>query len=157
MNSLVIDMPSLQTIRQRYASTFITFIFWIFWFYLWIPLISLVAWIMGIDLFYDRMIVMGGFDTFVGRLHIYILIIIIMGALTIIWGIYNMQRFRGKERRTHAYPVDVSMTANYFIVNPVDLAEWQQTKNMVIHIDELGMIQSVEKRKLMASDNSVQV
>ena len=154
MNSLVIDIPSLQSIRQRYASTLITFIFWIFWFYLWIPLISLVAWVLGIDLFYDRMVVMGGFDTFVDRLHIYLLTIVVMGALLIIWGVYNMQRFRGKERRTHAYPVDVSMTANYFIVNPVELMEWQQSRNLVIHIDDLGMIQTVEKRKLIPPENS---
>ena len=51
-------------------------------------------------------------------------------------------------------PVDVSMTANYFIVNPVELMEWQQSRNLVIHIDDLGMIQTVEKRKLIPPENS---
>ena len=148
MNSLIIDMPDLQTIRQRYASTFITLLFWIFWFYLWLPLISLIAWVLGVDLLYDRMVVKGGYDAFVASLPTYSLVVVVMGAVLIIWGIYNMQRFRGKERRSHVHPVENSTIANYFIVDPVQLTEWQQEKNLVIHLDELGMIQSVEKRTL---------
>jgi len=148
MNTLVIDMPDLQTIRQRYASTFITFIFWIFWFYLWLPLISLIAWVLGIDLLYDRMVVRGGYEAFIATLPAYTLVVVAIGALLIIWGIYNMQRFRGHERRTHVHPVDNSTIANYFIVDPARLGEWQQAKNLVIHLDELGMIRSVEQRTL---------
>ena len=77
--------------------------------------------------------------------------------LLVIWGVYNMQRFRGKERRTHVHPVEVSTMANYFIVDPVQLVEWQQEKNLVIHIDELGMIRSVEKRTLAMPEDSGQV
>jgi len=153
MNTLVIDMPNLQTIRQRYASTVITFIFWIFWFYLWLPLISLIAWVLGIDLFYERMVVNGGFDTFVETLPFYALVVVSIGALLITWGIYNLQRFRGKERRTHVHPADASTIANYFIVDPVQLNEWQTTKNLVIHLDSLGMIQNVEKRRLNQPDD----
>lgn len=152
MNPLVIEMPDLQTIRQRYASNVITFIFWVLWFYLWLPLISLVAWVLGIDLFYDRMVVRGGYDAFVEMLPVYALIVVLIGALLIIWGVYNMQRFRGKERRTHAHPVTISTIANYFIVDPARLVEWQQAKNLVIHIDELGMIQAVEEHKLTQPD-----
>lgn len=148
MNPLVIDMPGLQTIRQRYASNVITFVFWIFWFYLWLPLISLIAWVLGIDLFYESMVVMGGYDKFVERLPIYALIVAAIGALLVAWGVYNMQRFRGKERRTHVHPVDISAIAGYFIVDPAQLAEWQQARNIVIVLDEQGMIQSVEKRTL---------
>lgn len=157
MNPLVIDMPDLQTIRQRYASTFITLLFWIFWFYLWLPLISLVAWVAGIDLMYDRMVVRGGYDAFVESLPLYVVVVVTIGALLVIWGVYNMQRFRGKERRTHVHPVEVSTIANYFIVDPVQLMEWQQEKNLVIHIDELGMIRLVEKRALALPENSGQV
>ena len=148
MNPLVIDMPNLQTLRQRYASTVITLIFWIFWFYLWLPLISLVAWVLGIDLFYDRMVVRGGFDTFIEMLPIYALIVVLIGALLIIWGIYNMKRFRGKERRTRALPVTIPTIAGYFMVDPAQLTEWQRAKNLMVHIDELGMIQAVEEHKL---------
>lgn len=145
MNPLIIDMPDLQTIRQRYASTIITLIFWAFWFYLWLPLISLIAWVLGIDLLYDRMVVKGGFDAFVASLPAYVLVIVTMGTLLVIWGVYNLQRFRGHERRTHVHPVDTPSMARYFLVDPQQLSEWQQTKNLVVHIDELGMIRSVEK------------
>jgi len=148
MNSLIIDMPDLQTIRQRYASSFITLLFWIFWFYLWLPLISLIAWVLGVDLLYDRMVVEGGYDAFIATLPTYALVVVLMGAIFVIWGVYNLQRFRGKERRSHVHPVDNATIANYFIVDPVQLGEWQQAKNLVIHLDELGMIQSVEKRTL---------
>ena len=148
MNPLIIDMPNLQTIRQRYASTIITLIFWAFWFYLWLPLISLIAWVLGIDLLYDRMVVKGGFDAFVASLPAYALVIVTMGALLVIWGVYNLQRFRGHERRIRVHPVDTPSIARYFLVDPAQLAEWQQSKNLVVHIDELGMIRSVEKHGL---------
>lgn len=152
MNTLVIDMPGLQTIRQRYASTIITFAFWLFWFYLWLPLISLIAWVAGIDLFYERMVVNGGYQAFIEMLPLYSLIVIAMGALLVLWGVYNMQRFRGKERRTHVHPVDNSTMANYFIVDPMQLEQWQKARNLVIHLDGLGMIQAVERRTLNPSD-----
>lgn len=148
MNELVIDMPNLQTIRQRYASTVITFLFWVFWFYLWLPLISLIAWVLGVDLLYDRMVVRGGFEIFATSLPFYALIVVLIGAILIMWGVYNQQRFRGKTRRNRVHSVDTSTTANYFIVDPVELGEWKAAKNLVIHIDDLGMIQTVEKRIL---------
>ena len=99
MNPHIIQRPDLQTLRQRFGNSFLTFLFWLIWFYLWIPLLSLVAWAFGVDLFHDEMIVREGLQALIELLGLYFLVIFLISATLGTWALVNLCRFRVNERR----------------------------------------------------------
>ena len=48
-----IAAPHLLTRRHRARDTLLTAIMWALYLYLWLPALSLVAWILGIEFAYD--------------------------------------------------------------------------------------------------------
>ncbi len=131
MNPFIINRPDLQTLRQRFGYSFLTLLFWLVWFYLWIPLLSLVGWIFGIDLIHDEMIVREGIQALIELLGWYFLVI------------FLMLRFRGKERRGPRPVVgDVSLAGD-FSVTSEQVALWRECKRLVISHDVDGNITNV--------------
>lgn len=98
--SLIIDRPDLVPPGQKLTAWGITLFFWGALLYLWQPLLSLLAWGLNIQLFYNHMILLGGYRTFLNLLVSYLIIIAILGGGLILWARINQWRFRGNERRT---------------------------------------------------------
>src|ERR1017187_7341901 len=48
MKDFIIDRPSLQTARQRLIYGSVTLGFWVLWIYLWLPIVGLIGWALGI-------------------------------------------------------------------------------------------------------------
>ena len=144
MKSLIIDEPSLQTLKQRFAYSLMTFIFWAFWIYLWLPVISLVAWLGGIHLFYQEMIVQGGAQAFFGLVRFYALVILSMGIVFLSWAGYNLARFRGKGRRKSAEGADKADIARFFSVEVDQLNKWHKAKRLIVYHNKEGEIDRVE-------------
>jgi biofilm PGA synthesis protein PgaD len=144
MNSLIIDEPSLQTLKQRFAYSLVTFLFWTVWIYLWLPVISLVAWLAGFHLFYQEMIVQNGAQLFFDLVTFYGLTILSIGIVFLSWAWYNLARFRGKERRKSAKGVEKADLARLFSVEVDQLGKWHKAKRLIIYHDEEGEIDRVE-------------
>jgi biofilm PGA synthesis protein PgaD len=135
---LIIEKPEVLRKRDKYTSVSITLIFWFILFYLWHPVISLLAWVFGIKLFYEHMIVLGGADGFMQMLFKYLLSISILGGGLILWALYNKFRFRKKVRRAGSSEINSQDVAEYFKISSEDHENWKSSKNMLINIsDEL--------------------
>lgn len=96
---LTIDAPELMQTRMHARDSFVTTMLWLVYVYLWLPLISLGAWLLGIDFAYDAMVRAGGIG---GLLRLvewcgYAALLII--AFVIGWSAIQRFRFRGHERR----------------------------------------------------------
>ena len=141
---LIIDTPSLQSLRQRYGYALLTLLFWILWFYLWIPLISLVAWLLGIELFHREMIVLDGLRGLLDLLGWYGLTIALLGGCYTGWALYNQLRFRGKSRRRSPPPVEPLELAAAFDIEPALILPLQEAKRIVIVHDEEGRIRAIK-------------
>jgi biofilm PGA synthesis protein PgaD len=139
----IINQPRLQTLRQRYAYSALTFVFWAIWLYLWLPLISLLAWFIGIRLFHDEMIVHRGYQAFFNLVGWYALVVLIIGSTLLGWAGYNLFRFRGKERRKSAGSSDKNDIAQQFAVQIDQLQKWHRAKRLTIHHTEEGHIERV--------------
>jgi biofilm PGA synthesis protein PgaD len=148
MNPIIIDNPRLQSPRQRVFYSAITFVIWVAWVYIWLPLLSLVAWIFGYRLFYDEMIVKAGFQALVERIGNYSLVILVCGCVFVGWAVYNRLRFRGRERRHAAYPLTTEEVSEYFNVNPDSMRRWHGAKRLVVHHTDTGEIDQVDIRDL---------
>ncbi len=143
MNPFIISRPDLQTLRQRFGYSFLTFLFWLVWFYLWIPLLSLVGWIFGIDLFYDEMIMREGLQSLIELLGWYSLVIFFISATLGVWALINLLRFRGHERRGERSIVEDIALANDFGVTSEQVVSWRGCKRLVISHDINGNITDV--------------
>jgi biofilm PGA synthesis protein PgaD len=144
MSDLIINQPGLQKLRQRFASSLLTFLFWVIWIYLWLPLFSLFAWLLGVDLFYDQMIVRSGYEALVDVIAWYLLVILLIAITLLVWAGYNLFRFRNKNRRRGSSQVTLSEIADHFGTDAGHLAQWHSARYMIIHSDQHGEIQHVE-------------
>jgi len=141
---VVIERPEMQSPLQRVTGWGVTFVFWVIWLYLWLPLISLFAWLVGIRLFREHMIDNGGYEVLFDIIGWYLLIILITSVALLGWARYNLMHFRGKGRRKSALPIDLAAHAHDFKVDPQRLLQWQTAKHLVIHHDGQGDIARVE-------------
>lgn len=144
MKRVIIERPDLQSPLQRAAAGGITFVFWVFWIYLWLPLISLVAWLIGVKLFRENIIDNDGYKALLHDVGWYALIIALIAVVQISWGRYNLLRFRDNELRKSTIPVDLATHARAFKVDPQALRQWQAAKIMVIRHDPRGDITAVD-------------
>jgi len=144
MNSLIINRPELQSTSQRVIYPLITFAFWILWIYIWLPLLSLIAWGFGVQLFYDEMILENGAEVFFKLAGNYAMIIILMAAALLGWARYNWVRFRKKERRRAAETLSPEEVAEYFQVDTEELIIWHDAKRVVVQHNQQGDVERVE-------------
>lgn len=144
MKRLIIERPDLQSPLQRATTGGLTFIFWVFWIYLWLPLISLVAWGVGIHLFHDNLLMNDGYKRLFDHWGWYVFSLLLIMVVLIGWARYNLLRFRDKERRKRPLPVDLSTHARDFKIDATRLVSWQGAKRLVIRHDQHGTIIQVE-------------
>lgn len=144
MKRIVINRPELQSPLQRVTTRGITLVFWVIWIYLWLPLISLVAWWVGIQLFREHMLDNDGYQALFNDMHQYALTIACIAVALIGWARYNLLRFRDKDNRKASKRVDPADQAQYFKIEAQQLCQWQTAKRLVIHHDDQGDITRVE-------------
>ncbi|AUD78760.1 poly-beta-1,6-N-acetyl-D-glucosamine biosynthesis protein PgaD [Kangiella profundi] len=146
MKDLIIDKPHSLKTHHKVTYLSVTFIFWAIIFYLWQPLISLVAWYFGFELFYDHMIELGGYKEFANILLIYLQVIVLLGVVFLAWAKINELRFRGKSRRKLVAVVTDSDIASYFRVEERQLKECMEQKTLSLDISDDRVIQFEPKK-----------
>lgn len=147
MQDLIIDKPDALKTHHKVTYLSVTFIFWAITFYLWQPLISMVAWYFGFELFYNHMIELGGYKEFANILLIYLQIIVLLGAIFLTWAKVNERRFRGKNRRKLVAVVTDSDVASYFKVDVKELKQLMEQKTLALDISDDRVIQFESSKK----------
>jgi poly-beta-1,6-N-acetyl-D-glucosamine biosynthesis protein PgaD len=97
-----------QSGLQRAAEFTVTTLFWLAWLYLITPLVSLLLWIAGVQLFVDEMITRGGLQALIEDLLDYGLVVLGMLVVTVLWVNWNLRHYGGHNKRTHQ-PQPVSL------------------------------------------------
>lgn len=142
MKNLIFEKPSLAPLPQRVGWAFFTALFWIIWVYLWMPLITLIAWGLGLHAytgFFDdndffQMRQMG---------HIAILytsIVCLMGGILLLWARVEFLRFHNVNRRSVPIPVSVEELTEYATLPDEILRSWTASRRVVIHHDQHGHV-----------------
>jgi biofilm PGA synthesis protein PgaD len=140
---LIIETPKLQTLKHRFSSSLVTFIFWAFWFYLWQPVISIIAWAMGVRIFYENMISLGGIGGFLKLLGIYTLVVCLIAVVFFGWAYYNNRRFKNKKRRGKFWKISFNNLAERYDLNEEQVLDCKASRRLVVHFDETGKITRV--------------
>ncbi len=139
-NPLIIDRPELQSNVHRYGWAFITFIFWLFYVYLWLPLMTLVAWWIGAELFNIHFIELHGYAGLHDKLGLYGAIIFIISAILIGWAKIEHLRFKDKPRRKGSVAVTDKEIAKKYNLQESQLAHLRLEKSVIVHFSEKGTI-----------------
>jgi biofilm PGA synthesis protein PgaD len=143
LKSPLIECAGLQSPRQRTLYGVLTFGFWIFWLYLWLPLLALLAWSLGVQQAYKYMIVLGGYQAALKLLGLYGLIIVLLGGSLVAWAVYNILRFGGVENRTAALAVTPVEIGRHFGQDAVSVAGWQREQRLYVTHDQEGRVVQV--------------
>lgn len=141
MIRLIINRPDLQSFQQKYGQGLLTIFFWVLFFFFLRPLIGLVGWFFGIQLFTDVMIVKGGYHALLGLLGIYFSIIFFIGLILECWALYNLLHYGRNERRTRQpAPLSFEEQARHFGVASDKLIQWQAGRRIILEHDENGVL-----------------
>ena len=153
-NKVLIDAPQLLSRRRRLADGLITGFMWVVYSYLWMPLISLVAWLLGFEFAYDVMIRAGGFETLIEVLWFYSAVVAIIFVVIAGWSLLNRYRFANRDRRHAVEPVSNAEIAEYFDIREKQLVVLQQSRISHISLNDDGQIVSVDEGIIGVEDES---
>ena len=146
MIDLIIDRPSLQTTRQHVLFSSMTEIFWALWIYLWLPILALIGWGVGVKITYYQMVIMNGYSALLHLLGFYLAIIAAMGGSLLAWAYYNYFRFRGMRRRSAVSIVMRPALSRRYQITPEVLDGWQDARRLTMQHDALGKLMGVTLR-----------
>lgn len=142
-NVLLIERPELQSTQQRAVFGILTLVMWAIWFYLWLPLITLVGWYLGFDLFADYILNLREDEQW-RDLLLYGVVIVLSGMGLFLWSQYNLSRFSGLDRRAGAGKVENRALCKRFKIDSGVLMLMQHGKTVRICLDQKGSIKRVD-------------
>jgi biofilm PGA synthesis protein PgaD len=141
-----IDAPGLLTAKQRARDSLITAGMWGAYLYLWVPLISLGAWLLGFEFAYDVMVRAGGARDLVHVLRMFGVAIALIFLVVTVWSYSNRARYRGHNRR-HAGPaVSDESLIEYFGIDGPALDRLRATRRVEIDFAADGRPQLAQAR-----------
>lgn len=133
-----IQAPELMSGPERTRDTVFTALMWGVYLYLWVPLVSFLAWLFGVEIAYDVMVRTGGANG-LGRLLIgYGIAVLSIFVVITVWSQANKLRYGKLSRRRAVNDVTLAAMAEYFVADPADVARLRSTKLVEIDFDEAG-------------------
>lgn len=127
-DDLIIERPDLQGWPLVLGSRLITAAMWVLYVYLWLPLLTLLAWAIGIDAAYGQMVTLGGYQIAADLWLFFAAVILVMGGLLLGWARINFYRFRGPDRRQLPGRTDSAKMAVDFGLAPDRLSALQTSR-----------------------------
>lgn len=149
----IIYRPDLLPKRQRVMFSTVTLMAWFIWFYLFLPVLSLAAWWVGIEAFANYMlepVTRNYLLTLTG----YAVVVAVTALVIIGWSRYNQYRFSGPDRRSSMPPVTPEMTARRFQVDEALLEQLKQAKTLELNFDPTGRLAHPTIRQSMGDSGS---
>lgn len=141
-DKLIIESLKARDIKLKYRDNLLTFLFWIFWLYLFRPLLALVLWcLFGFHIFNPDIFSIRLYEEIIRVIIKYSMFITLMGVIFISWALYNWVKYRALRRRKFIPHATVQEVAEFFEVEPKNLKKWQESKHIVIKLNEKGLIE----------------
>jgi biofilm PGA synthesis protein PgaD len=122
---------------QRAAEITITTLFWLAWLYLIMPLVSLLLWMLGVELFVEVMITRGGYQALLEELVNYGLVILGMLTVTLLWVNWNLRRYGRHNKRTlQPQSVSIKELAAHSGLSRTEVSGMQTARQLLITFDD---------------------
>lgn len=139
----IIYRPDLQPRPQRLLFSSLTALAWLIWLYLFLPLVSVLAWWFGVDLF-AQFILDPEDSAHLLTLLRYFGVVIVAAVVIVAWSTYNLRRFGGLDRRKNIPPVSDAELCERFNTNQETLERLRTGRRLVLELDPEGQLVTVE-------------
>lgn len=143
-DDLIIERPDLQTWPTLLGSRLFTAAMWVLYTYLWLPLLTLFAWMLGMRVAYQQMVEFGGYHIVLGLGLMITVVILLLGGGLLTWARINFYRFRDVERRQGAGPTDRDRLTADFLLSTPQLATLERSRRIRMDHHPNGDISHVE-------------
>jgi biofilm PGA synthesis protein PgaD len=138
-----IDVGDKLNEKIKRRDRILTVVLWALYAYLWIPLISLVAWYVGVDFAY-RLVERAGGPASLGHLLVWFgfFTILITIAVTA-WSTLQFWRFRGRDRRLESAVVSTEAEIGYWGIDRDQFEAIRNGQCQLVALDAQGRLLSV--------------
>lgn len=122
----------------------VTGVFWLLYLYLWLPLITLAMWLLGVNNTLVELYIPEG------RIDPYLvvalpLIALVCAVVLSTWAEYNRQRFKGTDRRKSVESVDIETLALGLGVSSAVAAAMRAGKHMTLTMSDAAIPTAVRE------------
>ncbi len=129
---IIIERPEALSELRKKTEWSITAFGWMLWIFLCRPLMILCLWYMGVRFFFRQMVELGGWEALVDFMGGYLFVILLIAFALMGWNIYNVLRFRKKERRLSAPPTSGEEIGRFFGISAEEVKALREGKETSI-------------------------
>jgi biofilm PGA synthesis protein PgaD len=135
--SVIINRPERQKPLQRFVFTFITMVAWTLWVSLWLPLLTLVAWLLGLQ---DVYVKLGLAHPFRAASDLSVVLPVAVGAAISLgaWAFYNRMRFGGKQKRRANRLIELAEMAVALDASVNTAQKLRASRRAIVHFGDQG-------------------
>ncbi len=133
----IISRPERQSTAQKWGYRSVTALAWLFWFYLVIPLLSLVAWVVGLVFLHDVLLQGLTLDALLRLLATYGLGIAVLTGTYLLWALYSYLRFRRQVRRCEVRTVSDQALAALHGLPLGEVLAWRVRRQTTVDAETL--------------------
>lgn len=134
---LIISVPQRQSLAQRSLYASLTAFAWLAWISLWMPLITLAAWCLGVDQAYAQVVLAStqdGAEALAGLMRA----AVACAVLLFLWSVYNQLRYGGRDRRRAVTEACPQAIADFFGAAPAVSQRLRSARRTILHVDPSG-------------------
>jgi biofilm PGA synthesis protein PgaD len=126
----IIDNTKLKSFLRNVSEWSFTTLVWALWLYLFLPLLNIILWLLGIRFFYVEVIEKAGYLQLLNLFTKMGWSILVVFIVLRFWGYYNYFRFGKKDRRKFVSSTTVEQLSGVFNLPPEKIIELQSKKEV---------------------------
>jgi len=129
---LIISRPQSVSSMRKGTEMTATVVGWFIWAVLCRPLVLLILWVLGVEIFYEHMIRLKGIFSLADSVLLYYVIVVVFYLIIRGWSSYNQWKFRGKDRRVRNPAVSSQDLEQFFKLPPKTVKKVQAWKDITV-------------------------
>ena len=133
-DDLIITRPQAISSMRKGTEMTATVAGWFVWAVLCRPLILVVLWFLGVEIFYEHMIRLKGIFSLADSVIIYYVVVLAFYLIIRGWNSYNAWKFKGKDRRVKNVSVSDADLERLFKLQPRTLKKIRSCKDVTIDV-----------------------
>lgn len=137
---LILNMPDLVARHTKIGSSVFTLLFWAVFVYLWMPVITVIAWMTGLYHSYGELTYARDVKDLAHLAVVYAAIVVALGGSLLMWALQEYLRFRNVNRRREPVAVSHQELAMHAGIDESDITAGQDARRMVAHHSVHGRV-----------------
>jgi len=126
----IINKPDLKSRGRKISEMSITTIIWILWLWLFLPVVNVLLWVVGVQTFYHTLIVDTGYIDFFELVRSVGLTVAIVFIIMRTWGYYNYWRFGKRNKRKSLPEVTPARLSSIFAMTPEEVVNLKASREV---------------------------